>query len=137
MIKMVLTLKEWFKAYLKYKDVVRRNVDRIEDEGDSKVLVFHRDGSTKKYYCYNALDDNSKSVGIGERVICLNTKQNFDYLLKNWDFFREKKTVFLFANPERNESWGVNAYMHSSISDKSSLKQGLKSLFESVPEIKG
>ena len=67
--------------------------------------------------------------------ICLNSSENFSFLTKNWDKFTDlKKLAVYFVNPfsKTEKKWIIHPYTHSKITEKSSLKQGLKSMFDTV-----
>jgi hypothetical protein len=131
---MSLNIMEWTEAYLKYKDSIQRKIIKLEKSGNNLVCEL-KDGSTHKYLCIDDLSSLSLGDLDGFRVSCLNTKKNLDWVVKNWQEIKESDTVFLFANPKKAVHWSVNPKLHDSISDKSAIKQGLKSLFESIPEV--
>lgn len=133
---MTLNILDWTEAYLRYRDAVHRKVKELKkDEEKKQILCELKNGSNQAYLC---LDDLS-SVKIKElnnvKVSCLNNKKNFDWLISNWTEIKNKDVSFLFANPSKAAHWSINPKTHHSVSDKSALRQGLKALFESVPEV--
>lgn len=131
---MSLNILDWTEAYLKYKDSIHRKILKMEKSGNNLVCDL-KDGSHQKYLCIDDLSSLSVSDLNGFRVSCLNTKKNLDWVIKNWQEIKVSDAVFLFANPKKAAHWSVNPKLHDSISDKTAIKQGLKSLFESVPEV--
>ncbi len=129
-----MTLKEWTNAYVKYKDMIPRNIETIQ-ETEKGLLVKQKNGGEIKYLCMESLETLLPGNIMGERVVCLNTKNNVDWLTKNWDQVKDKKSIFIFVNLDKAESWAINPLLHSAITEKKSLKQGLKALFESIPEV--
>jgi len=133
---MTLNIIDWTEAYLKYKDSIQRKIKSIEKfSSKNEIICEMKDGSIHKYLCVDDLSKIKASNIKGFRVSCLNTKNNFDWLISNWHELKEFDSIFFFANPQKANHWSVNPLLHNTISDKDSLKLGLKSLFESVPEV--
>ncbi len=128
-----LTIKEWAKTYVKYKDMIPRIVESIS-ETENGIVVSQKTGEKITYLCMESIEALNPGSITNERIVCLNTKKNLDWLLKNWDLVKNKRTVFIFVNLDKAESWAINPLLHSAITEKKSLKQGLIALFESVPE---
>ena len=131
-----MTLKEWTKAYVKYKDMVPRKVETIK-ETETGIIAKQKTREETKYICMESIETLLPGKVDKERVVCLNTKKNLDWLIKNWEQVKDKETVFIFVNLEKAESWAVNPRLHNNITDKKNLKQGLKSLFNSITEVSG
>ena len=129
-----MTLKEWTKTYIKYKDMIPRIIDKV-DETENSIVVSEKTGEKISYLCIENMEALPADNISTERIVCLNTKKNLDWLLNNWDSVKDKKTVFIFVNLEKAESWAINPLLHNTITEKKSLKQGLKALFESIPEV--
>jgi len=69
-------------------------------------------------------------------LVCLNSKDNFLFMLNNWEeFIKNSGLKVIFSNPGLNLQWSIIPHTHDMISDNSSLKLGLKSIFESVPAV--
>jgi hypothetical protein len=128
-----MSILEWTVAYIKYKDSVQRKIQSIEpNDKTASVTVKNKDGSEHKYLATNLLSTLNTSSLNEEKIACLNKKENVDWLLSNWDKLKDKKCVFLFVNTKKSENWAINPRMHSSITDKSALKPGLKALYDSI-----
>ena len=130
-----MTLLEWTAAYIKYKDSVRGKIQGFAvDEKTSRIDITNKDGSKEVFICPKMLNDLDVSKLKDEKIACLNKKENLNWLISNWDSVKDKRCIFLFANPKKSENWAINPFMHSNVTDKSALKPGLKSLFESISE---
>jgi len=71
-------------------------------------------------------------------LIVFNTKENFDIIIENWDkLIKFNFLTIYFVNPfsSLDKKWIINPSVHHKICDESSLKLGLKSMFESVDVI--
>jgi hypothetical protein len=131
---MVLNIKEWTIAYLKYKDSVLRKIVSIVSSSDNSLIVKFKD-SEIKYLCVDELASLELESLKTCRVSCLNTKKNFDWVINNWNFLKDTDTMIFFANPSKAQHWSVVPKTHNNITEKTVLKSGLKSLFDSIPEV--
>lgn len=131
----ISNLIEWTREYVKYKDIVHRRIEKIEEK-ENKILVHLKTGTVKTYICMYDLKSLDSKTLKDEVVVTLNRKDNFAWLLNNWENLHQTQVMFHFVNLEKTESWAINPHLHQSIADKESLKPGLISLFESVPEAK-
>jgi hypothetical protein len=130
-----MNILDWALAYVRYKDSIQRKISEIkEDKVNGKLHISFKDGSKGTYLCKNVLSDINASSLTDEKVVCLNKKENLNWLISNWDTLKDKKSIFLFANTKKSENWAINPHMHHSVTDKSALKPGLKVLFESIAE---
>jgi hypothetical protein len=129
-----MNILEWTVAFTKYKDSVKGAIQSMEQDEKAGVLnVINKDGSKYKHLCMDSLVHlDAKSLS-DEKVSCLNKKENVNWLTDNWDILKDKKCIFFFVNLKKSENWAINPRMHHSVTDKSALKSGLKSLFESIP----
>jgi hypothetical protein len=130
-----ITLLEWAAAYIKYKDSIRGKIQGFAvNEKQNRIDITNRDGSTEVFLCPEMLSSLDIKKLNDEKIACLNKKENLNWLIANWDSVKDKKCIFLFANPKKSENWAINPFMHSSVTDKAALKPGLKSLFDSISE---
>jgi len=133
---MTLDILTWTEEYLKYKNTIHRKISKIDKKLQKQELTCHqKDGTIQKYLCLNELEKLKIKDLENNRVSCLNTKQNLDWLIKNWDEIKNMNTTFFFANPSQSMHWSINPKLHDNITEKNNLKQGLKSLFNSIPKI--
>jgi hypothetical protein len=131
-----MNLVDWAVAFIKYKDaVMRRTVSIIPDKTNNCVNITLKSGAFEKYVCYDSLSNLNIGSLKDEKIVCLNKKENLDFLIKNWEAIVSTKVTVLFVNPSRSESWAVNPALHHAVTEKSALKTGLKALFDTVPEV--
>jgi hypothetical protein len=128
-----MTLKEWTKAYVKYKDLIPRKIESVEEIKEG-LSIKYKTGEATTYICTESLESLKTGDTGNKKVVCLNTRKNLDWLVRNWDAVKGQGQVFIFVNLDKAESWAINPYLHSNVTEKKSLKQGLKALFDSVPE---
>lgn len=133
---MNLNILEWTEAYLRYRDTVHRKIKEIrKDKSKNEIVCEQKDGITQRYLCLEDLEVLNINELENLKVSCLNTKKNLDWLTSNWPELKETNVIFLFANPAKAAHWSVKPSTHNSVSDKNNIKSGLKSLFESIPEV--
>lgn len=126
-------LLEWTENYLKNRDLTLRKIVSLKvDEKNSVIDVKFKDKAVK-HQVYVELNDKI-FLGVGSRVIvCLNSKDNFDFLIKNWSKLSKIKDFsIIFVNLKHNDKWLINPYVHSMIADPESLESGLKAMFDAA-----
>lgn len=126
-------LLEWTNNYLKNRDLTLRKIVSLKvDEKNNFIDVKFKD-KTVHYQIVPVLTQQTFS-GTGNRVVvCLNSKENFDFLIKNWnEFSKIKDFCILFVNLKHNDKWLINPYVHSLIADPESLESGLKTMFDAA-----
>ena len=126
---------EWAENYVKHRDMIFGRIDKI-DKQQNRLLVTYKDGSVEQILPYPDLEivDITK-IKPAVTIITLNTKHNFDVLIKKWKSFSETKDLkMIFFNPESEieKRWIIKPYVHNRICDDKSLKQGLKAMFDTV-----
>ena len=129
-------LTEWTIFYVKNKDIIRKEIK------DYKVLknFVEFEYSSRKHTYYILPDLKSDSLAISKEgnitIICLNKKENLNFLVENWENFKiNSKFSIIFVNIKTGGKWIVYPHTHDKITDKESLKPGLISLFENVLEV--
>lgn len=136
---MSLTLIDWTEAYIKYKDTVQKKIRELHKDTEKKeILVIQKDDISKRYLCVEELINLKKEqIKSTEEVIisCLNQIKNLNYVLENWQELKDTNIVIIFANPQKSMHWTIKPKIHDSVTEKNSLKTGLKSLFETIPEV--
>jgi len=66
-------------------------------------------------------------------AVCLNTDENFKFLIRNWKKLSEIKNLsFVFVNLKINDKWVINPHTHSMIADPSSIESGLRTMFDTA-----
>lgn len=129
-----MSILSWTEAFVKYKDSVKRQIQSINKMSDRQLTVHMKTGDLQTYFCSDLLSEEAISKEY-DKVVCLNMKKNLDWLIERWDSVKDKKATFIFVNLKKSESWLVTPRVHHGITDKSALKPGLKTLFETVPEV--
>jgi len=133
---MTLNILDWTEAYLKYKDSIQRKIKILKKFSlQNEIVCEMKDDSIHKYLCVDDLSNLKASDIKGYRVSCLNSKKNLDWLISNWQELKSLDSVFFFANPQKAVHWSINPRIHDGITDKSSIKSGLNSLFDSIQEV--
>jgi hypothetical protein len=130
-----MELIDWTSAFIDNLNSFRHDLDKKEIKGNEIDCQYKSKGLVK----YIIMPELDKEVfgKINENTIlaCLNKKENLVFVINNWaHFIKNPKLKILFANPKVNLQWSLIPCTHHSISDPKSLKLGLKSIFESVPE---
>lgn len=132
-------LGEWFVQFARNRDLIHRKIERIEEKDG--IVIFYKDreqkvlvepflGDVRKLF--EPLDKDRHYA-----LVVFNTKENFKKVVENWKIMSEFKFLTIyFANPlsQLDKKWIVMPYTHSRISEESSLKKGLLSMFETVEE---
>ncbi len=127
-------LSEWTKIYIKYKDSMQKKITEIDQKG-KRIDVKYKEKTTS-YFPLPALDEFAKAEN-GSIIITLNTSNNFKIITEKWPEFVKRKLTVIFINPmsKLENKWAVATHIHDAICDKSSLKQGLKSMSDTVEPI--
>jgi hypothetical protein len=132
-----MDLKEYIVHDVKAKDAFHKNLIRYEDHG--YYILFEFDTGSVPYYVTDSLADvNFEEIQKNEKafIVCLNKKSNIDYLIKNWkEYANQKGLIIMFANPDINEKWLINTYMHAQVTEPKDIEKGLKGLFSNVPPV--
>ena len=136
-------LVNWTINFVKNRDILSKKIEHIENGRDGfDLYVKYKD---KEQY-FIIIADIAHIDAIIQRmnsnshfsIVTLNSKDNFGILLKNWDKLIDYKFLsIIFINPfsKIDKKWIVFPHTHQKISDASSLKNGLKSMFEMVEPI--
>ena len=132
-------LREWTVSYVKHRDILAKNIINIKEEQD-KVIVKFKD--KEQIFLIRPIVNDSVIEKIDKdkniSIVMLNSKENLDFLIKNWNkLIKFEKLTLFFVNPlsEFEKKWFISPYMHNKICDDDSLKIGLKTMFETVESI--
>lgn len=136
-------LADWTLKYIKNKDVISKKIENIENgKNGFDLYVKYRD--REQYFMIFPVIKDIDSVirrlnNISHfSIVALNSKENFDAVLKNWNKLVSFKFLsIIFANPfsELDKKWIIFPYTHQKVCDESSLENGLKSMFSMVEPI--
>ncbi len=132
-------IREWAVGYVKHRDMIAKNIVNIK-EGPDKVVVEFKDKEQVFLIRPTAGDSIIKEINKDKNIgiVMLNSKENLDFLIKNWSkLIKFEKLTIFFINPfsELDTKWFISPYVHDRICDKDSLKLGLKTMFETVEPI--
>jgi len=134
-------LLEWFVRYIKNRDLIFRRISDIIEEGN-KLIVKQKDGKTLHYYIEPFPDDfgNFSASATEEHcgIVVYNSAENFEKLTSAWSKLSSMPGLTLyFVNPfsKLDKRWVLRPHIHARISDAESLKQGLRSMYETVEPI--
>jgi len=129
-------LSEWVQVFLQNRDVFNKVITGFEKvNGD--LLVKRTNGDLLVFVRPELSDVSDVSVRDGPSVLAvLNSKQNLDAVIKNWDVLSKKKDLCIyFINPNSNDKWLLYPHTHNQITEKPALRRGLESLFAMVPSV--
>jgi hypothetical protein len=126
-------LKEWIIGRIKHQDLFTRKLKNITEK-EEKILVDYID---KKATVQILVELDAKKMYKDDNleIITLNTNKNLSALIKDWNKFSKNKNLkIFFVNPklQHDNFWILKPYVHNMITDKNSLRQGLKALFSTV-----
>jgi len=127
-------LLEWTNNYLINRDLTLKKIVSIKiDEKNGIVDVKFKDKEVK-HHVIPILNDKILSQDAGNIVIvCLNSTENFKFLIKNWSKLSKIKNFsIIFVSIKNNDKWLINPYVHSMIADQESLESGLRAMFDSA-----
>ncbi len=136
-------LVDWAISFIKNRDIVSKKIEKIEN-GKGGFDLYAKYKHKEQYFIITP-----KIIGIDElihridsklsiSIVTLNSKENFDVIVKNWRRLIDFKFLnVIFVNPFSNldKRWIIYPYTHHRVSDESSLKTGLKSMFDMVEPI--
>ncbi len=132
-----MDIREWTIEYVKHKNLRENNLKGFrEEEG---VIHFVFQDRKEDYYLREELSEDVLDLETERKtvVVCLNTSDNLDFLVENWEEFSDRKNFyFVFCHPGANQFWAVNPNKHSKIADEENLESGLNSMSESVRTVK-
>jgi hypothetical protein len=129
----------WGASYMKHRDLVACKIKELKIEKD-RLEIENKDGSKERVV---GLPELSKMDIAGVKLptifITLNRKDNLKFLGDKWKELSGKKEIsIIFLNPDSqlDTKWIIRPFVHAKVCDDKTLKQGLKSMFETVDEIK-
>ena len=136
-------LVEWTVNFVKNKDIVAKKIENIENgKNGFDLYVKYKDREQYFVIAPNIVDIYSIIQKMSNEfyfsIVTLNSKENFEIVLKNWNRLIGFKFLnIIFVNPfsELDKKWIVFPHTHHKICDESSLENGLKSMFGMVEPI--
>ena len=137
MEKEVKFLKDWAVRYIKNKDIISKKITSLTE--NEKDFIVERGEAKHKYFIVpflNKIDEEIRDYEYGKTLVCFHTRNNFNFLIENWGDFVELKRHFIifFVNPfsKLDKILILCPYTHQLITDDETLKQGLKTMSETV-----
>ena len=136
-------LIDWTIDFIKNKDIISKRIEKIENGKDGfDLYVKYKD--REQYFIItptiNDVDLVVQKINNNSyfSIVTVNSKENFDVVLKNWNKLINFKFLNItFVNPfsGMDRKWVILPHTHHKICDESSLETGLKSMFEMVEPI--
>jgi len=131
-------LVNWTKTYIKHQDIINKTIESIKEDKDFDLIVKHKD--KEEFYIIEPFIKDTTILNKlkNDKIITLvifNSKENFNFIVDNWKKFIDLPNFkIIFVNPfsDIDKKWIIKPYMHHKICDESSLKLGLKSMFDMV-----
>jgi len=134
-------LVEWVVNYVKSRDAFVKRIVNI-DVNSATITLTYPD-KRQVYFALGSFQGSDRCLACIKPepdyvLVVLNTEQNLEALIKSWDTLcKVKNLTIMFINPdsEIDEKWVVKPYVHNQVTEKASLKTGLRSMFETVSPI--
>jgi hypothetical protein len=139
MEKMREKLLGFVKTYVKNKDLMFRRIESVTDNENGFFVKYkHKESQFLAEPVLNpgVIEKIAKIKNVS--VICINTKENLDFVVKRWKELSNYQNLNVyFVNPfsKMERIWIIHPYTHSRVADNESLELGLKTMFENVEEI--
>lgn len=126
-----MELKDCVREFVRARNALARTIVSQEEAGEELTFVH-------KHKTHHFLISERLVVPEARdffTVACLNSRENLDFLVDNWEEFLQENLSVLFVNPSFAQHWKVNPLLHDRITEQTSLRKGLESLFSQVPEV--
>jgi hypothetical protein len=127
-----MDIKTWTLNHIKQKNSMLGQNPEIKEE-ENKIKC----GYKEKNVIYNCDENLSleqiKSIDekIENYLVCLCNEHNFKLLIDNWNLFKTKpKLTFIFVSPQMDDKFVVKPHIHAKIADPATLKQGLRTMYD-------
>ncbi len=136
-------LVQWTVNFIKNKDILAKKIEHIEN-GKNGFDLYVKYKDREQYFIITPKIENIDSImqridnNSYFSIVTLNSRENFDIVLKNWDRLIAFKFLnIIFVNPfsEMDKKWVIFPHTHHKICDEKSLENGLKSMFSMVEPI--
>ena len=136
-------LVDWTVNFIKNKDIISKKIEKIENGKDGfDLYVRYKDREQYFIIAANIADIDAIIQKLNSNsyfsIVTLNSKENFDIVIKNWNRLIGFKFLnIIFVNPfsGMDKKWIVFPHTHHKVCDGSSLKNGLRAMFEVVEPI--
>ena len=129
-----INLLEWSKHYVQARDAIERKLKTIDEKPDRLICTYKDKQVT--FIAEETLTAKSLDANAFTTIVTLQTTKNFDALIDQFAVFSQHpKLTIIFVNPKLNEKWMIKPAVHAAVADKSTLKLGLQSMFDTVPSV--
>ena len=131
-----MDLYEWTREYIRFRDVLRREI-KSTTEGDRSIIVTEKK-KEKTYIIEEKLSDGINEIKKHDKkehliITTLNTENNSKELISSWDeLLKYEDLTIIFCHPGTNEKWLIHPKSHDKISEKKQLKESVRTLLESI-----
>lgn len=133
-MKKAVDLTEWTEQYIRSRDAMERTLVGLERSGDSIVAKHKRDRMVT-FLPQQQLSVPAENEG-NITIVTLQNQQNFNTLVQRFDAFATNSSLtVIFLNPVLHEKWVIKPAVHAAVADKSTLKNGLQTLYQTVPPL--
>ncbi len=130
-------LTEWLERYLRNKDVFFRRILSMNTK-HGLIGVKYKD-EEQDYFVEPIMKKIDALKDKAFTLVVLNSKENLDFLIKNWDYFVKLGRNFsvFFVNPfsKTEKFWTIYPNVHDFVTERPVLSLGLKTMFEQVDSI--
>lgn len=125
-------LLDWTEQYIKNKDLtLRKIVSTKKDPTQGTLDVRYKDKQVMHYTMIALSDKVFELTAQNKIIVCLNTKDNFNFLVKHWTKLAQQKNMSMIFVSD-GDKWLINPYVHNMIADPDSLESGLKAMFDAA-----
>ncbi|MGV8172266.1 MAG: hypothetical protein ACP5OA_06260 [Candidatus Woesearchaeota archaeon] len=129
-------LAEWTVNYVKNRDLTFRKLIKYTEKNKDEYIEFEFKDKIVPHLIIDKLSENIfEEIKKYEHkvVVCLNTDENFKFLIKNWKKLSDIKNLsVLFVNLKLNDKWIINPHTHSMIADPDSIESGLRTMYDTA-----
>jgi hypothetical protein len=130
-------LTDWITHFLKNRNMIFKSIESMEPHPEYELHVRHK---TKDQYVLAAGTFTAEVLKrlTPEKHLLLvgfHTESNLQFIVENWKRLAELPNLTIYTvNPlsEPDKKWVICPHVHQRICDSSSLKTGLRAMFETV-----
>jgi len=140
-------LVNWIETYFKNRDIVAKQIEKIEKNvGKFDLIIHHKTGKIKIIIIKEILDDfehilkdfDEEDPNTEHVLVILNNKENIRKTVEKWNLLHSRvNLVIYFINPfsKTDTKWVIYPHTHHRITEQPALKSGLESLSLNVEYI--
>lgn len=136
------SLKKWIIQFLRHRDMFFKKIIEVKEKDDEIIVKYKDKDQLVLIEPDISMVSKSRTVPKGGYlyIVTFNTEENLKSLISGWDYFTSlDKLSIYFVNPfvvDGERKWIVSPFTHDKVTEKKSLRTGLKSLFEGVLPVK-